>query len=164
VPAGLEFVLSVFKVQRFGVNGLSLGYAFQLGICAGGCGCRFWGTGLRASPRVRQRDHPGDHPRDHQRDHLRDRAGGASLVSTPEKAEVISTMQKRWGAWGGVPLGGAHITPDALVRYTQPQLSWFAVKGLGFGVPRYLTPTHPPKRLRLSKSCLNCADHAELLF
>ena len=77
------------------------------------CGVKFRTTFLGWRDRVTTSEHPRDHPRDR----LRDRAGGASLASTPEKAEVISTMQKRWGAWGGVPLGAAHTSPDALVRY-----------------------------------------------
>jgi len=56
--------------------------------------------------RSHPRDYPRDHPRDHPRDRPRDRAAGA------EKNEAASTMQKRWGAWGGVPLDGARI-----VRY-----------------------------------------------
>ena len=60
------------------------------------------------SPREHPRDQQRDHPRDHPRDCLCDRAA---------EAEKISPMQKRWGAWGGVPISGAHVTPDALVRY-----------------------------------------------
>jgi len=110
-----------------------------------------------ASPRDHQRDHPGAHPRDHPRDRVRDRAGGAaaSLVSTPEKAEVISTMQKRWGAWGGVPMGAmGAITPDALVRHSQSQPLRFEVKGLGCWVPTY--PPPPPRR-GLSPKCVGVA-------
>jgi hypothetical protein len=84
------------------------------------------------SPRDLPPDHQCDHPRDQPCDCLRDRAAEA------EKEEVISPMQKRWGAWGGVPIGGANITVDALVRLPQPQPSRFSVRVL-----RLVVPTHP---------------------